>query len=123
MPRFKIPLTTTEFEIPDEWWVFAEMDKFTPDGGGYYPASPNSDWEPVSIDQLEPPKRNGGIQSFRKYKLMPVLFAFQSPECALPPVEVCEASDGPYRFKVRNGYHRYYASSAVGYRKLPVIVR
>jgi hypothetical protein len=120
MPHFRIPLTTTEFEIPDEWWAFAEMNKFTLDGVRHYPASRGSDWKPVSIDEVEPPKRNGGIEPFKKYKLMPVLFAFQSPECELPPVEVCEASEGPYRFKVRNGYHRYYASLAVGYRKLPV---
>jgi hypothetical protein len=28
-----------------------------------------------------------------------------------------------YRVKVRNGYHRYYASVAVGFTKLPVVVR
>jgi len=28
-----------------------------------------------------------------------------------------------YRVKVRNGYHRYYTSVAVGFTKLPVVVR
>ena len=65
MPHFRIPLTTAEL-----WWAFAEMEKFTLDGGRYYPASPGSDWKPVAIDEVEPPKRNGGIKPFKKYKLL-----------------------------------------------------
>jgi len=109
-----------QFEIPDEWWTFAEMAGFTPGGGGYYLTQANTDWEVVPIGEVEPPMREIGVPPFKKYKMVPVLFAFQSPECALPPVEVYAALEGPYRFKVRNGYHRYYASIAVGFSKLPV---
>jgi ParB-like chromosome segregation protein Spo0J len=51
------------------------------------------------------------------------LLAFVSPECALPPVEVIRAFSGRYDLKIINGYHRYYASVAVGYTKLPVVIR
>jgi hypothetical protein len=92
---------------------------FTPDRG-YYPAQAHADWKVVPIEDIQPPTRNTGVPPFKKYKMVPLLFAFRSPECALPPVEVCAASEGPYRFKVRNGYHLYYASIAVGFSKLPV---
>jgi hypothetical protein len=122
VPRFLIPLMAALFEIPDEWWSFAEMGGFAPSGGGYYAPPPTSDFEVVAVEAVEPPMRNGGVPPFKKYKLVPVLFAFRSPECALPPIEVFSASEGPYRFKVRNGYHRYYASIAAGFTKLPVAV-
>jgi hypothetical protein len=32
--------------------------------------------------------RNSGVLPFKKYKMVPILFAFCSPECALPPIEV-----------------------------------
>jgi hypothetical protein len=52
--------------------------------------------------------------------MCPVLFAFQSPECALPPV-VLEPlpDDGDYRYRLLNGFHRFYASVHVGYTYIP----
>jgi hypothetical protein len=111
-----IPGQTNQFEIPDDWWVFAEMEGFRPSGGGYYPPPAGIDFDVVPIAEVEPPARNQGVRAFDKFRLMPVLFAFRSPECALPA-----APGGPYRFKVRNGYHLFYASIAVGYSKIPVI--
>ena len=113
------------FEIQDDWWVFAEMDGFTRNGGAFYPYAPGSEEvQIVPLVDIEPPTRALGVPPFKKYKLVPLLLAFSSPECALPPVEVCSvAPSGPYRFKVFNGYHRYYASIAVGYTALPVVVR
>ena len=71
-----------------------------------------------------PPVRANGVPLLRKYKIVPVLLGYLSPECALPPVEVhLSKQPGPYRFTVYNGYHRFYASIAVGYPYLPAIVR
>ena len=125
--QFETPVTGTRFEIPDEWWSFADMDSFTLQGGRFYPyhqimGAPGGDVEVVRLAEVEPPLRNEGVPPFKKYKLLQVLFAFQSPEGALPPVEVFLASSGRYRFKVRNGYHRYYASVAVGFAQLPIVV-
>lgn len=58
-----------------------------------------------------------------KYKLVPVLMAFQSPECYLPPVELEALAGEPYRFRVLNGFHRFYASVVVGYASLPGFLR
>ena len=112
-----IPGQTNQFEIPDDWWVFAEMEGFRPSGGGYYPPPAGIDFDVVPIAEVEPPARNQGVRAFDKFRLMPVLFAFRSPECALPA-----APGGPYRFKVRNRYHRFYASIAAGFEFLPAVL-
>src|SRR5678815_5723634 len=83
---FPIPGQTDQFDIPDEWWAFTEMASLAPRGGGYYPPPPSADFQIVSIGEVEPPKRNGGVPPFKKYKMVPVLFAFRSPEGTLPPV-------------------------------------
>jgi hypothetical protein len=114
------------FEIPDDWWHFAEMESFVSSDGGFYPyCQPKcgSVVEVVSLGDVEPLRRTRGTALFKKYKMMPVLFAFASPECALPPVELNPASSqNPYRYKLHNGCHRYYGSIAAGYTKLPAVV-
>ena len=125
---FMTPRGDVSFAIPDDWWNFAEMAAFDRSlGAGFYPPSVKAgeEFETVPLSEIEPPLRAVAGLSFRKYKLMPVLFAFRSPECALPLVEVTQQTGigHPYRYKVINGYHRYYASVAVGYRELPVLIR
>jgi hypothetical protein len=111
-------------EIPRDWWAFCEMDDFKP-LSPYYPYAIPRDQtvEVVPLADVEPPKRSAGTPAFRKYKLVPIHLAFRSPECRLPPVPVEAASSGPYRFKLVNGFHRFYASVAVGYSHLPVCER
>jgi hypothetical protein len=113
------------FEIPDDWWQFAEMNDFHPSAGSYYPYS-EPRWgtvQIISLSEIEPLQRSPGTPLFRKYKLVPVLLAFASPECALPPVELNPLGSGSrYRYKVHNGCHRYYGSIATGYRDLPAVV-
>ncbi len=99
------------------------MDEFNIGEYKYYPYKHSeSNAEVVSISVVEPPLRNSGIPPFKKYKLVPILMAFTSPECELPPVEVQLHESDTYKYKVKNGYHRFYASLAVGYTMLPVIV-
>ncbi len=122
---FQLPTQNRSFEIPDDWWHFAEMERFAVSPGGYYPYANCADEDIVivSLDEVEPPLRNLGITLLKKAKLMPVLFAFNSPECALPPIEVHTNAPGPYKFTVHNGFHRFYGSVAAGYTHLPVVVR
>jgi hypothetical protein len=124
--HFETPGGEVAFEIPDEWWHFAEMDTFTSRGGRFYPYRPllGEEIDAVPLADVEPPMRNSGVPPFKKYKMVPILFAFCSPECALPPVEVSALTgSAAYLFKVSNGYHRYYASIAVDYPLLPVVIR
>jgi hypothetical protein len=123
---FQTP-TGIAFDIPDDWWAFAEMEKFSGIGGGFYffGGQPNEHLaEVVELRDVEPPTRDTGVALFKKYKLLPILFAFKSPECSLPPVKVERLTlPNGYSYRVTNGVHRYYASAAVGYTKLPVIIQ
>jgi hypothetical protein len=123
--QFKTPGGEVTFDIPDEWWQFAEMDTFRLLGRFYpYPFGSDQEIDAVPVTEIEPPMRNAGVPPFKKYKMVPVLFAFSSPECALPPVEVDALPvSSTYRFRIYNGYHRYYASVAVGYPLLPRVIR
>lgn len=96
------------------------MERFEVNPGGYYPYAIPEDEKVIitSTREVEPPVRNMGVPLLNKSKLMPVLFAFASPECALPPIEVHESrTSSPYKFSVHNGYHRFYGSVAAGYRR------
>jgi hypothetical protein len=109
------------FDIPDEWWVCTDMDRFSRGESQFWAGSQNVQIVPLA--EVEPPSGDAGIPPFKKYKLIPVLFGFQSPESSLPPVHVLLKNfPGPYRFKVYDGYHRYYASVAAGYPNLPVVL-
>lgn len=122
--RFQTPRRDIEFTIADGWWAFSEMETFDTGPSSYYPYTPSAKGvQIIELSEIEPPQRDVGIPPFKKYKLVPLLLAFQSPECELPPIEVCEGHESGYRYRVTNGYHRYYASVAVGYTSLPVIVR
>ena len=124
--RFETPRGDHVFEIDDDWWQFAEMDQFSPiQGDGYFPYNTDSgaNVDVLRISDIQPPERATGLATFKKYKLVPVLLAFRSPECSLPPV--CVARNGvgsPYAYSLANGLHRYYASVAVGYTSIPALV-
>ena len=122
--KFSTPRRDMDFEIPDEWWSFTEMASFHPDGDAYYPYSLCHAGlvQVVPLSLVQPPTRNAGNALLKKFKLVPVLLAFQSPECALPPVEVVSLNQpNSYQYRVRNGCHRYYTSVAAGYTNLPVV--
>ncbi len=118
-----IPGTDLEFEVPQDWWLFCDMNIWDTNDYKYYPHNGSlRETKIASIAHIEPPTRDNGIPTFKKNKLVPILLAFTSPEIALPPVEVRVRDSGPYEYTVINGYHRYYASLAVGYEMLPVVI-
>ena len=100
------------------------MTDWVPQSELFPPSRRHAEFETMPLDLIEPPRRARGIPLFRKEKLVPILLSFRSPECALPPIEVETLPEaGQYHFRVTNGFHRYYASAAVGYPKIPVLVR
>ena len=116
---FQVPGSAVSFEIPDDWWEFCDMPSFKPRSDYYpYDASAGS-VELLDLREVEPPRRDAGIAPFKKYKLVPVLLAFLSPECALPPIKASKTASG---YALRNGFHRFYASVAVGYKAIPAVV-
>jgi hypothetical protein len=77
------------------------------------------------LDDIDPPHRAPGRDfdhgGFHRDRLIRILRGFTTGD-KIPPVTVHELSSGPYRLGVREGFHRFYASAAVGYPCLPVIV-
>jgi hypothetical protein len=124
MPKFIVPGSSIEFEIPDDWWQFCDMESFSP-AATFYPYSQRDvGAHTVPIAEVKPPERDAGVIGFHKNRMAPILLAFTSDRCAVPAVPVRELAAGePYRYEVLNGYHRYYASVAAGYTRLPVIIR
>ncbi len=121
--RFTVPNSTIEFDIDDAWWGFVEMDKWERIST-YYPYQhlERDEVEVVPMSEVEPPARSVGVPLLRKSGIVSVLFGFQHPDCRLPAVAVTRLSQGPYRFRVLDGTHRFYASIAVGFTDLPVLI-
>ncbi len=108
------------YTIPDDWLTFVRC----PTGRAVlsiHPISPAELSKSFPFPTPSPTRRDAGVISFKKYKMCPVLFAFQLPECALPPVvvEFMSASQA-FRYRIVNGFHRFYASVHVGYTHIPV---
>jgi hypothetical protein len=68
---------------------------------------------------IEPPLRNPGTRFFDETRLREILRAFAA-DFPLPPIEVFASSVHPYRYRLHNGIHRFYASAAVGFPRIPV---
>jgi hypothetical protein len=111
-----------QFEIPDTWLDTAGMLEFTPYAKTFSVVPPqNGGLVVVPISGIAPPERAPGVKFFDKERMIKILRAFHDGT-PLPPVEVNDTSTFPYRYKVYDGYHRYYASAAVGFSDLHVIV-
>jgi hypothetical protein len=125
--RFLTPRGETPFSIPDEWWEFVVMNElpFNHPHFYLYDAEKFAAAEIVRLWDIEPPRRTPEVQEFTKPKLLPVLHAFFSPAYSLGPVDLTrlpKASRSSYKYRLTRGFHRYYASVAVGYSMIPAIV-
>jgi hypothetical protein len=86
--HFETPAPGIVFDIPDNWWAFADVAGFTARSDFYPPDT--SPFEKVALADIRPPACSTGVPLIQKYKLVPVPFAFQSPECSLPLVKLIE---------------------------------
>lgn len=113
---------SVHYELPDDWWTFCDLDTWHPRGEFYPSLDLNDDAvQVVPLADIQPMMRTleSGL-AFRKYKLIPVLLRFQSPECLLPAIDLIPVHGAaPYKYRLKNGFHRYLASLAVGYKAIP----
>jgi len=127
--RFPFPLFPAEFEIPDEWWNEAGMQRFRPAGPAYRSTSAATT---IPLRQLEPPFRYPEVpkdfHGFDRSRLTRVLKGFVAGDeiepvsvLILPPL--ADISRPPFPYRVLDGVHRFYASVAAGYEFLPVSTR
>ena len=121
---FSVPRSTVRFTIPDDWWQFCDCARFHRKADFYiYPPELDLHTNVVAIEDVEPPQRDAGTELFKKHRLVPVLLGLQSQQGVVPPVEVLVQGCGRYKYKVRNGFHRFYGSIALGFPRLPVTTK
>jgi hypothetical protein len=117
------------FAIPDDWWEEAGTVSFVPNSQAYptKPFDERPDWPIILVPprDLEPPRRDPGFEldfgGFNRARMIGVLREIASglPMCA---IEVEEHPLGSPAFRLRHGFHRYYASIAVGFERIPVAI-
>jgi hypothetical protein len=126
--RFPFPLLPAEFEIPDEWWIEAGMPGFTPSSSAYRSTAGTT--HTIRLRDIEPPfrfpERPLDWHGFDRTRLVRVL-NWIATGAEIEPVPVVElpAADfppAPFRYRVRDGLHRFYASVAAGFECLPVVI-
>lgn len=127
--RFPFPCFPAEFEIPDEWWQESGMVGFRPSSQAY---RSTSEAIIVPLREIEPPFRypehrldgNG----FGREAITSVLRSIAADEeikparlLILPPL--LDISRPPFKYRVLEGLHKFYASVAAGFDCLPVVAR
>lgn len=122
--RFPMPNYPCEFEIPDEWWAEAGMVGFAPKNSAYR-------WsiaaELVPLQTILPPPRHPTApkdrHGFERARLVSLLKGIATG-AEIEPVPLLEFPQHdvwpmPYQYRVRDGFHRFYASIAAGFECLP----
>ena len=129
--RFQMPLFPCEFELPDDWVAEAGwLDDvgrriFQPNQSAF---NSTSDAVLIDLSLVEPLGRGRGYEKdfrgFDRERMVKILRGFvegdviEAPEAiTLPDREVCQ---GLYRYRICNGVHRYFASIAAGYARIPL---
>ena len=113
--HYPMPNYPCEFEIPDAWLNEAGMDGFTRSAPAYRSTTAAV---PVPLREIEPPYRTPEKDwaASTRARLISVLKGIVTgaemepvPLLKLPPGDFPAAR---YRYRVRNGFHRFYASIA-----------
>ena len=123
--RFPMPHYPCEFEIPDDWLREAGAIGFTPITTSYR-SRPGTTLVPLTAIEPVPRLVKKDFRGFERNRLIRLLQGFVSADeiepVPLSELPLLEFAPTPYRFRVRNGFHRFYASIAVGYEHLPASI-
>ncbi|TSA06065.1 MAG: hypothetical protein D4R79_20205 [Comamonadaceae bacterium] len=86
-----------------------------------YEFSVSSDVLLVPISEVIRPNRNEGRIWFRSKENMEDLLQSMIARDCIPPINVFSKNKGNFDcYIVRDGFHRYYASLALGYKFIPI---
>ena len=114
------------FEIPDEWWTEAGMVGFVPSADAYphaddsllvIEACPRAEVAPI----IRVPSVVKDAHGFDRVRLVRVLSGLRSG-AVLPPVDVVKlprATEEGFRYRLIDGFHRFYGSMAAGFTHIP----
>ena len=123
--HYAMPNFPCEFKIPDAWLGEAGIDGFTRTSSAY---RSSAEAAIVPLSTIEPPYRSPSHpkdwRGFDRERLISILRGIAAG-IEIEPVPLWELPAGtfvvpaPYRYRVNNGFHRYYASIVVGFECLP----
>ena len=119
-----VPGHEVRLEVPDSWLAETAIGSFTSSTRSYE-ALPDSNWPAtvVPFADVVPPIRDAGVECLHRERSITILLAFRD-RVPIPPIEVDHPPDLPQgKYRVRDGYHRYYLAAAVGYQMIPVSIR
>lgn len=121
--KIRHPFEPIELDLPDSWVNAAGASGFSPRSGAFL-AVENSEWpvEAVPVLEVTPPRRNAGIAELQQDRSISILKAMVAG-VPLPAIEAFYEPGPLERLNVRDGYHRYFLSIALGFSSLPVSVR
>ena len=110
------------YEIPNEWLIETGANIYKPTMKAYS-AILNDEFPTIiiSFSDVFAPIRNPGVKWFVKERMVSILKSLVS-DTPLPPIEV-HKKVGEEKYRVKDGFHRFYASAALGFESLPVLVR
>lgn len=106
--------------VPRAWIKAAGLQEFMPAMPAFRCDRP---YELAAIADIELPMRNEGVtldaNGFNRDRMMRILMGIRVGD-ALPPIDV-EASDpGQRPYRLRVGFHRFYASLTCRFSHIPV---
>ncbi len=123
-----MPRHPCDFELPDTWLAEAGIDGFTAIAAAY---RSTAGAVLVPLHDIEPPTRFVAYpkdgHGFDRGRLVSVLAGIVAG-AEIEPVSLMalepagEFQPFPYCYRVRDGYHRFYASIAAGFTNLPGVV-
>ena len=125
--RYVMPNLPCEFEIPDVWLDEAGAVGFVPTTMAYR-SMPEAILVPITA--IEPPYRVPTVpkdwRGFDRSRFVSVLTgivtAAEIEPIPLLELPVFEMAPNTYRFRVRNGFHRFYASVVAGFECLSAVI-
>jgi len=125
--RFQMPHYPCSFEISDEWLVEAGIAGFVPATPSYF-STPRATLVPLT--EVEPVARllscRKDLDGFDRDRLIKLLKRFVASEVVDPVpmvrLPVLEFPSSPYRYRICDGFHRFYGSVAAGFQSLPATV-
>jgi hypothetical protein len=125
--RYAMPNFPCELEIPDDWLAEAGAIGFVPTTRAY---RSSSDAVLVPLTDIEPPYRVLKVakdwRGFDRSRFISVLkgivTAAEIEPVPLLELPTCEFGPNTYRFRVRDGFHRFYASMVAGFECLTATI-
>ncbi len=124
--RYAMPNLPLEFIIPDDWLAEAGMAGFVPTTNAY---RSTSNARLVLLTTIEPPFRVSSVakdwHGFDRSRFVSVLkgivAATEIEPVPLLELPVYEFGPNTYCYRVRDGFHRFYASVVAGFDCLAAV--